>query len=33
LPTSEMMAAAKKALTCGEEWIGKKAHGFLGSVF
>jgi len=33
LPTSEMMAAAKKALTCGEEWIGKKAHGFPGSVF
>jgi hypothetical protein len=27
------MAAAKKAFTCGEDWIGKKAHGFPGPVF
>ena len=32
-PTSEVIATAKKALTCGEAWIGKKAHGFSGSVF
>jgi hypothetical protein len=33
LPTSKIMAAAKKAFTCGEDWIGKKAHGFPGPVF